>query len=72
VNIVIKKSGDWAKYIAFGEFHFGSSEQESGCPLRITAIIMLAGILMQNLEHMGVKPVVFRARYTDSALTIMG
>jgi len=26
----------------------------------------------QNLEHMGVKPVVFRARYTDSVLTIMG
>ena len=26
----------------------------------------------QNLEHMGVKPVVFRVRCADSALTIMG
>jgi hypothetical protein len=41
-------------------------------PLRITGIIRAAGILMQNLEHMGVKPGVFRARYTDSTLAIMG
>jgi hypothetical protein len=47
-----KKSRDWAKYIASGEFHFSSSEQESGVPPE-SIMIMLAGevsckILKQN------------------------
>jgi hypothetical protein len=65
VNIVIRKSGDWAKYIAFARFILVLQSGKAGYPLRITRIIMLAGILMQNPEQnelraksraLGVKP----------------
>jgi len=49
-NIVIKKSRDWAKYIACGEFHLGFSEQESGLPSPESQLSRWRRILRQNLE----------------------